>query len=267
MLAALALAAGALDKFCGFRTMHVGTATGPGAGRRHFGPQFAAIAAAGGASSGAFAGALGQHEHRVPQPAGQRVRFRARRSQAEPAWRRRLDPLALAAKSPTIQPRLRPATSTPAFSIRCLGTDANFNCAGTVKSTVRRRPGRAGHFPAQRRRLEPASRHHGRLSRPRARPTAAADQTNFEVPFFGLYAVATKGRFFADVMVRDEFYSADLTNPPVGLFGQQIGARGTVGLGLDRLQFRARQQLVHRAVGRLHLVADQRRQLQRQRRH
>src|SRR6202022_1384601 len=43
----------------------------------------------------------------------------------------------------------------------------------------------------------------------------------------GVYGVAPHGRFFADLMVREEFYSADLTNPTVGLFGQQIGARGT----------------------------------------
>jgi hypothetical protein len=51
--------------------------------------------------------------------------------------------------------------------------------------------------------------------------------TNFDVPFFGGYAVATYGRFFADVMVREEFYNANLTDPTVGLFGQQVGARGT----------------------------------------
>jgi hypothetical protein len=50
--------------------------------------------------------------------------------------------------------------------------------------------------------------------------------TNFEVPFLGTYLVATYGRFFADLMVRKEFYSADLTNTTVGLFGQQIGAHG-----------------------------------------
>ena len=50
--------------------------------------------------------------------------------------------------------------------------------------------------------------------------------TNFEVPFFGRYAVATHGRFFAEVMVREEFYNANLTNFSVGLFNQQLGARG-----------------------------------------
>jgi opacity protein-like surface antigen len=50
---------------------------------------------------------------------------------------------------------------------------------------------------------------------------------DFQVPFLGTYLVATHGRFFADLMVREEFYSANLTSPTVGLFGQQVGARGT----------------------------------------
>ncbi len=49
---------------------------------------------------------------------------------------------------------------------------------------------------------------------------------NFEVPFVGTYLVATHGRFFADLMVRREFYTADLTQPLVGLFRQQVGANG-----------------------------------------
>jgi len=49
---------------------------------------------------------------------------------------------------------------------------------------------------------------------------------NFEVPFLGTYLVATYGRFFADIMVREEFYSANLNNAGVGLFGQQVGAQG-----------------------------------------
>ncbi len=55
----------------------------------------------------------------------------------------------------------------------------------------------------------------------------AGGKTHFEVPFAGVYGVATYGRFFADVMVREEFYGIDLTNPTVGLFNQQVGARGT----------------------------------------
>jgi opacity protein-like surface antigen len=48
----------------------------------------------------------------------------------------------------------------------------------------------------------------------------------FQVPFFGTYLVATKGRFFADLMVREEFYNVNLNNPGLGYFNQPVGAHG-----------------------------------------
>jgi opacity protein-like surface antigen len=51
--------------------------------------------------------------------------------------------------------------------------------------------------------------------------------TSFEVPFFGVYAVATHGRFFADLMVREEFYDIRVNDPALGFQSQGIGARGT----------------------------------------
>ena len=51
-------------------------------------------------------------------------------------------------------------------------------------------------------------------------------KSDFEVPFFGAYLVATYGRFFADISVRKEFYSATVTSPLVGLFDQRVGAGG-----------------------------------------
>lgn len=47
-----------------------------------------------------------------------------------------------------------------------------------------------------------------------------------EVPFFGTYLVATKGRFFADLMVRNEFYNVSLSNPGFTYFNQPVGAHG-----------------------------------------
>jgi opacity protein-like surface antigen len=49
---------------------------------------------------------------------------------------------------------------------------------------------------------------------------------NFEVPFLGTYLVATHGRFFADIMVRKEFYNINLNSPGIGLFNQATGAHG-----------------------------------------
>ena len=47
-----------------------------------------------------------------------------------------------------------------------------------------------------------------------------------EVPFFGTYVVATYGRFFADLMVRQEFYNINLSNPGFTFFNQPVGAHG-----------------------------------------
>ena len=49
---------------------------------------------------------------------------------------------------------------------------------------------------------------------------------DFEVPFFGTYFVATKGRFFADLMVRQEFYNINLNNPTFAFTNQPLGAHG-----------------------------------------
>lgn len=51
--------------------------------------------------------------------------------------------------------------------------------------------------------------------------------TRFEVPFVGTYAVATYGRFFTDLMVREEFYNMRLNDPGLGFLNQPTGARGT----------------------------------------
>ena len=49
---------------------------------------------------------------------------------------------------------------------------------------------------------------------------------DFEVPFWGTYFVATKGRFFADLMVRQEFYNINLNNPTFAFSNQPVGAHG-----------------------------------------
>ena len=47
-----------------------------------------------------------------------------------------------------------------------------------------------------------------------------------EVPFLGTYVVATYGRFFADLMVRQEFYNINLSNAGFTFFNQPVGAHG-----------------------------------------
>jgi opacity protein-like surface antigen len=48
----------------------------------------------------------------------------------------------------------------------------------------------------------------------------------FQVPFFGTYLAATHGRFFADLMVREEFYNISANNPALNFSNQPIGAHG-----------------------------------------
>jgi opacity protein-like surface antigen len=47
-----------------------------------------------------------------------------------------------------------------------------------------------------------------------------------QVPFLGTYLVATRGRFFADLMVREDFYNVALNNTGINFFNQPVGAHG-----------------------------------------
>jgi opacity protein-like surface antigen len=70
----------------------------------------------------------------------------------------------------------------------------------------------------------------------RANDGLAGTSTKFEVPFWGAYLVATRGRFFADVLVRQEFYNINFNAPADGYNNQPIGARGasvTVSAGYN----------------------------------
>ena len=48
----------------------------------------------------------------------------------------------------------------------------------------------------------------------------------FQVPFLGTYFVATKGRFFADLMVREEMFNINLFNSGLGFANQPLNAHG-----------------------------------------
>jgi outer membrane autotransporter protein len=58
---------------------------------------------------------------------------------------------------------------------------------------------------------------------------SAADRSliNFRVPFIGLYLVATRGNFYADVTVRRDFLGMDITNQSVGLSGTEFRGNAT----------------------------------------
>jgi opacity protein-like surface antigen/uncharacterized protein YhjY with autotransporter beta-barrel domain len=58
-------------------------------------------------------------------------------------------------------------------------------------------------------------------------PPGATFTGNFQIPFVGAYAALTYGGFFLDAQVRGDFYEMSLTDPSVGLFAQNLNARGT----------------------------------------
>ncbi len=50
--------------------------------------------------------------------------------------------------------------------------------------------------------------------------------SDFEVPFLGGYVVATYGRFFADLMVRKEFYNGSMTDFSFATYNQRFEGQG-----------------------------------------
>ena len=222
LLAGLALAATISTGSSAFAQC-VGAVTGPGAA--FFGGQFAAIAAAGGAASGAFSGALGNigtafltqqgsafvsapNDPRPDQPGGG-------------VWMRGVGGEVTNKFTSTATGNVNAGALNPAF-----GADANFNCSGSVRQTF---SGAQVGQDISRLNWGGWNVHLGTTAG--YLHSHATDSnggtTDFDVPFVGGYAVATYGRFFADVMVREEFYNTNLTNTAVGLFDQQVGARGT----------------------------------------
>ena len=67
---------------------------------------------------------------------------------------------------------------------------------------------------------------------------AGSGTFGFEIPFVGGYAAATWGNFFADVLVREDFYSEQVTAAPFGLSsagvsGNAINVTGSAGYRFD----------------------------------
>jgi opacity protein-like surface antigen len=202
-----------------------GVVTGPGAGPpANFGPQFAAIAAAGGAASAAFSAGIGNLSTAFLTQQGSA--FVSAPNDPKPdqpgggVWIRGVGGEVTNKFSSVATGNVNAGIFNPV-----LATQANFNCVGSVRETF---VGTQVGQDISRLNLSGWNVHLGTTAGYLASRATdnSGGSTNFEVPFFGAYVVATRGRFFADLMVREEFYSANLTNPTVGLFGQQVGARG-----------------------------------------
>jgi opacity protein-like surface antigen len=226
ILAGLAFAAAISTGSGAFAQCTGPAATGPGA--PFFGNQLGAVAAAGGAASGSFAGALGNMSTAFLSQQGSA--FVSAPNDPKPdqpgggVWIRGVGGEVTNKFSSNATGTIVSAAAVP-IPAGALNTNAQTNCAGSVRETF------AGAQVGQdisRLNWGGWNLHVGTTAGYLASRATdnSGGSSNFEVPFFGGYAVATHGRFFADVMVREEFYSANLTNPTVGLFGQQVGARG-----------------------------------------
>jgi outer membrane autotransporter protein len=197
-----------------------GAITGAGAGI--YGPQFSAIAASGGAAAGSFAGALGNLSTAFLTQQGSA--FVSAPGDPQPnqpgggVWVR-----GVGGEVTNKFTSVNTGSLTGAPSVT---TQANLNCGGSVKENF------AGMQVGQdisRLNWGGWNVHVGTTAGYLSSQTddGIGDRAAFEVPFAGGYVVATHGRFFADLMVREEFYNITLNSPTVGLFGQQVGGQGT----------------------------------------
>ena len=202
-----------------------GGVTGPLA--PFFGNQFSSISASSGAAAGSLAGALGNINTAFLTQQGSA--FVSAPGDPQPnqpgggVWIRGV--------GGEVTNRFT-ATSTGALTATGVAgppgslADSNFSCPGSVRQTF---GGVQVGQDISRLNINGWNLHAGTTAGYLSSDATdnAGGKTHFEVPFAGVYGVATYGRFFADVMVREEFYGIDLTNPTVGLFNQQVGARGT----------------------------------------
>ncbi|HVG50799.1 MAG TPA: autotransporter domain-containing protein [Xanthobacteraceae bacterium] len=56
--------------------------------------------------------------------------------------------------------------------------------------------------------------------------SGVAFKTNVQVPFAGIYGAATYGRFFADLLIRGDYYQTQINSPQFNFFGQNLNAHG-----------------------------------------
>jgi Autotransporter beta-domain len=71
----------------------------------------------------------------------------------------------------------------------------------------------------------------------------------FEIPFVGGYAAATWGNFFADVLVREDFYSEQVTAAPFGLSNAGVGGNAINVTGSAGYRFDVGRWFVEPSVG------------------
>ena len=212
------------------------SATGPGA--TVFGPQLAQISQSGGAAAGAFASGLGNMNTAFLSQQGSA--FVSAPGDPQPnqegggVWTRgvggeftsKFTNQGSGTVTSGLGVAILPGPTLVPIPPGVLNTNASANCSGSVHATFE---GNQVGQDIAKLNVNGWNLHLGTTAGYLASHATdnSGGSTDFQVPFLGTYAVATHGRFFADLMIREEFYSASLTAPGVGLFNQQIGARGT----------------------------------------
>jgi opacity protein-like surface antigen len=219
-LGGIALAAGIFASSGAF-AQNCATATGSGP----FAPFLATAATSGGAAAGAFAGALGNINTAFLTQQGSA--FVSAPGDPQPnqpgggVWVRGVGGEVTNKFSSTSTGALTPNVAAPGIA----SSVAQTNCPGQVRQDF---SGIQVGQDISRLNWDGWNLHVGTTAGYLSSDATSSSGTkiNFNVPFLGAYLVATHGRFFADVMVREEFYGANLTDTTVGLFNQQIGAHG-----------------------------------------
>ena len=67
--------------------------------------------------------------------------------------------------------------------------------------------------------------------------SGGAFTSDVEVPFAGVYGAATYDRFFADIVVRGDYYQTSLNSPALNVFSQNFNAQGISVSGSAGYQF------------------------------
>jgi outer membrane autotransporter protein len=89
----------------------------------------------------------------------------------------------------------------------------------------------------------------GGLLDARAQDLSGSGTFTFNVPFVGGYAAATLGNFFADLLVREDFYSESVTAPVFGLAGAGVNGNALNVTGSTGYHFDVGRIFVEPSVG------------------
>ncbi len=192
-----------------------------------------------------------QRQHRFPHPARQRFRIGPRRSRAGPARRRRVG----ARRRRPGKHRLHLQFRRRVDPGRRRDQHRDHQLRQQADADLRGRAGRHRHRAPQLRRLESPPRHHRRLSQLADHRQRRLRQ-RFRSPVLGHLFRRHQGTLLRRPDGSPGVLQHQPEQPGLRLYQPAHRRPRLVDLGIDRLQFRSRPGLVHRAVRWLHLFQD-----------